>query len=50
MIGVVRVDGLCMFVMIVELDFYNASGCIRGDGVACVGMYLDSTFLPLDSF
>jgi hypothetical protein len=34
-IGVVRFDGLSMFVMLVGLGFNNVRGFIRGDGVVC---------------
>ena len=46
MICVVRFDGLGMFVMLVGSGFNNESWFIRGNGVACVSIYLDSAFLP----
>jgi len=49
MIGVVRVNGWCMFVMFVELGFNIVYVFIRGDGVACVSKYLDSVFISPDS-
>ena len=49
MIGVVRFEGLCVFVLLVGLKFSNIYGFLRGDGVACVSQYLYSVFLPLDS-
>jgi len=49
MIGVVRFDGLCMFVVLVLLGFDNVYGFIKGGGVACVSKYLHSAFLPPDS-
>ena len=48
-IVVVRFDCLCMFFMLVEFDFNNASRLTRGDGVACASKYLDSAFLLPDS-
>ncbi len=38
-IGVVRFDGLCMFMMFVGLRFNKVSVFIKGDGVACVSRY-----------
>ena len=49
MIGVVRFNGLCMFLMLVGFRFNNVSRFIRSDGVDCVSKYFDSAFLPLDS-
>jgi hypothetical protein len=49
MIGLVRFDGLCMFVMLIGLGFCDVSGFIRGGGAACVSKYLDSAFLPHDN-
>ena len=48
MIGVVHFDGLCMFEMLVGLEFHNVYVFIKGDGVAYVSIYLDSAFLPFD--
>ena len=45
-IGVLRLDGLCICVMLVGLGFNGVSRFTRGDGVACVIKHLYSAFLP----
>ena len=45
----VHFDELCLFVMLVGLEFDSVSRCNRGGCAACLSKYSDSVFLPPNS-
>ena len=50
MIGVVRFDGSCVSLLLVGLGFSNVPGFLGGNSVGFVSKYMDSAFLPHDSW